>query len=114
MRAAHKALIPALALLAACSDPSAKSRAQEGEFAQPTRSAPTSAAAVKTSFAPVVKRAAPAVVNVYSKRTVRQQVEPMVEATVSLLREQMHSELRPRDIVVPCTLVERGTVRAGP
>ncbi len=50
----------------------------------------------------------------YRLTTVRQQVEPMVEATVSLLREQMHSELRPRDIVVPCTLVERGTVRAGP
>lgn len=48
----------------------------------------------------------------YRLTTVRQQVEPMVDATVSLLREQMQSELRPRDIVVPCSLVERATVRA--
>jgi DNA-binding LacI/PurR family transcriptional regulator len=50
----------------------------------------------------------------YRLTTVRQQVEPMVDATVSLLREQMQAELRPRDIVVPCGLVERATVRAGP
>lgn len=50
----------------------------------------------------------------YQLTTVRQQVEPMVDATVSLLREQMQAELRPRDIVVPCGLIERATVRAGP
>ncbi|PJI53728.1 hypothetical protein CTI14_24420 [Methylobacterium radiotolerans] len=50
----------------------------------------------------------------YRLTTVRQQVEPMVDATVDLLREQMQAELRPRDIVVPCGLVERATVRAGP
>lgn len=48
----------------------------------------------------------------YRLTTVRQQVEPMVDATVSLLREQMQAELQPRDIVVPCALVERATVRA--
>ncbi|ALM86838.1 LacI family DNA-binding transcriptional regulator [Bordetella sp. N] len=45
----------------------------------------------------------------YQLTTVRQQLEPMVDATVELLREQMQAELRPRDIVVPCVLVERGT-----
>lgn len=50
----------------------------------------------------------------YQLTTIRQQVEPMVDATVALLREQMQAELRPRDIVVPCSLIERATVRAGP
>ncbi|MFC4278016.1 LacI family DNA-binding transcriptional regulator [Achromobacter aloeverae] len=48
----------------------------------------------------------------YRLTTVRQQLEPMVDATVGLLREQMQAELRPRDIVVPCVLVERATVRS--
>lgn len=47
----------------------------------------------------------------YDLTTVRQRLEPMVEATVQLLTEQMHAELRPRDIVVPVDLVERATVR---
>ncbi len=37
---------------------------------------PPSAATMKMSFAPIVRRVAPAVVNVYSKRVVRQQVDP--------------------------------------
>lgn len=40
------------------------------------RVAPTSVVAMRTSFAPVVKKAAPAVVNISSKRMVRQQVDP--------------------------------------
>ncbi|OZI34785.1 LacI family transcriptional regulator [Bordetella genomosp. 10] len=47
----------------------------------------------------------------YRLTTVRQQLEPMVDATVALLREQMQAELRPRDVVVPCVMVERATVR---
>jgi DNA-binding LacI/PurR family transcriptional regulator len=47
----------------------------------------------------------------YRLTTVRQQLELMVDATVGLLREQMQAELRPRDIVVPCAMVERATVR---
>jgi Do/DeqQ family serine protease len=70
---AYKALIPALAVLAACS-PGAGSQAQG--LPEPTKAPPVSAAAMKTSFAPVVKKAAPAVVNVSSKRTVRQRVDP--------------------------------------
>lgn len=73
---ALKVLIPALVLLAACSDPSARSRAQDAGLAQPTRSVPASGASMRLSFAPVVKKAAPAVVNVSSKRVVRQQIDP--------------------------------------
>ena len=41
-----------------------------------TRRVPTDAISLKQSFAPVVHRAAPAVVNVYSRRLVRAQVDP--------------------------------------
>lgn len=50
--------------------------AQQPTFAEPNRAAPTSAAAMKSSFAPVVQRAAPAVVNISAKRLVRQQTDP--------------------------------------
>lgn len=43
---------------------------------QATRKPPESAAAMKASFAPVVRRAAPAVVNISAKRLVRQQTDP--------------------------------------
>ena len=71
---AYRVLIPALAVLAACS-PGGNSNAQT-PMPQPTRSVPTSAAGMKQSFAPVVQKAAPAVVNISSKRLVRQQVDP--------------------------------------
>lgn len=73
---ALRVLIPALALLAACSDPLSKSSAQIPPLAQPTRTAPGDAASMKVSFAPVVKKAAPAVVNISAKRVVRAQVDP--------------------------------------
>jgi Do/DeqQ family serine protease len=41
-----------------------------------TRKPPESAAAMKASFAPVVRRTAPAVVNISAKRLVRQQTDP--------------------------------------
>ena len=41
-----------------------------------TKVVPKSAAAIKQSFAPVVKRAAPAVVNVYVRHKVKQSVSP--------------------------------------
>ena len=47
----------------------------------------------------------------YQLTTVRQCVAPMVDATVTLLREQMWGELDARDVVVPCVLVERKTIR---
>jgi Do/DeqQ family serine protease len=45
-------------------------------FAEANRVAPESAVAMKSSFAPVVRRAAPAVVNISAKRLVRQQTDP--------------------------------------
>ncbi|MFZ5669979.1 MAG: Do family serine endopeptidase [Pseudomonadota bacterium] len=73
MRAAI--LLPTIFLLAAC-DPEARSVAQTPPLAQPTKAPPSSVEGMKTSFAPVVKRAAPAVVNVSSRRTVRARVDP--------------------------------------
>src|SRR6185436_12349072 len=45
-------------------------------FAQPNRTPPASAMDMKSSFAPVVRRAAPAVVNISARRLVRQQTDP--------------------------------------
>jgi Do/DeqQ family serine protease len=42
----------------------------------PARQLPQSSAEIRLSFAPIVKRVAPAVVNVYASRVVRQQVSP--------------------------------------
>jgi Do/DeqQ family serine protease len=67
-------VLPALVLLAACS-PSGDSQAQTS-LPPPTRAVPASALGMKQSFAPVVRKAAPAVVNISSKRIVRQQVDP--------------------------------------
>src|SRR6476620_5843882 len=48
-------------------------------FAETQRVAPQSVIAMKQSFAPVVKRAAPAVINVYVSRKVRQVVSPFAD-----------------------------------
>ena len=74
---ALRVLIPAIALLSACSRP-ADSLAQP-PLPDPTRVPPASAIGMKQSFAPVVKRVAPAVVNISSKRLVRQQVDPFFQ-----------------------------------
>jgi Do/DeqQ family serine protease len=78
---ARRALIPALALLAACSGPAPASRAQSAALDDSAplpapRRVPPDLATMKLSFAPIVRRAAPAVVNVYSRRVVRAQVDP--------------------------------------
>ena len=74
---ARRFLILTLAL-AACSGHPGKTSAQtlQGGFAVPDRRPPADAASMRLSFAPVVKKAAPAVVNVFSRRVVRQQVDP--------------------------------------
>lgn len=72
----HRILVPAFVLLAACSGPTSRSDAQPPPLAQPTRAAPSDALNMKVSFAPVVRRAAPAVVNISAKRVIRQQVDP--------------------------------------
>src|SRR3990170_6364300 len=66
-RCGMAAVLAALALLAS----SAPVEAQ--------RAVPESAAAMKQSFAPVVKRAAPAVVNVYVRHRVEQMVSPFFD-----------------------------------
>ncbi|MFC3070293.1 Do family serine endopeptidase [Phenylobacterium soli] len=74
---AFRVLVPTLVLLAACS-PAGNSQAQS-TLPAPTRAVPTSALTMRQSFAPVVKKASPAVVNISSKRVVRQQVDPFWE-----------------------------------
>ncbi|HJV40158.1 Do family serine endopeptidase [Caulobacter sp.] len=72
-----RALLPAVVLLAACSNPNGQTQAQSiPDLAQPTRRVPSDPASMKASFSPVVKKAAPAVVNVKSRRIVRQRVDP--------------------------------------
>ncbi|ADG10017.1 PDZ domain-containing protein [Caulobacter segnis] len=72
-----RALLPVVVLLTACSNPTGQSNAQSiPDLAQPTRRAPSDPASMKASFSPVVKKAAPAVVNVASRRVVRQRVDP--------------------------------------
>ncbi|MFI4975434.1 MAG: Do family serine endopeptidase [Caulobacterales bacterium] len=68
-------LLPLLALLGVGAASAARAQAPDLPAPAP-RVAPTDAASLRVSFAPVVKRAAPAVVNVFSKRTVRTQVDP--------------------------------------
>lgn len=47
----------------------------------------------------------------YQLTTVRQDLEQMICSTVALVCEQVTGELRPTNIVIPCTLIERATVR---
>ncbi|MBA3812199.1 MAG: Do family serine endopeptidase [Caulobacteraceae bacterium] len=72
---AVRALVPILSLLSACGQPMA-GRAQDAAPMPAPRRVPPDAATMKLSFAPVVQKAAPAVVNVYSRRVVRQQADP--------------------------------------
>ena len=100
MASRRLAYIPMLALLAACSDPAARSSAQpiiapDSPLAAPNRAPPANFATMKMSFAPIVKRAAPAVVNVYSTRTVRTQVDPFFSlfGGASVPRERVEGSL---------------------
>ena len=71
-------------LVVACSAPASNTTAQplKGGLSlpEPARKVPADAASLKMSFAPVVRKAAPAVVNISSKRVVRQQVDPFWDA----------------------------------
>ena len=72
MRAAlrlSRLLVPALAILAACSDPAGRAEAQTGTLPDVSnRQVPANTGQMQLSFAPVVRRAAPAVVNVLTAR----------------------------------------------
>ncbi|CAN5154500.1 DegQ family serine endoprotease [soil metagenome] len=70
-------VLAAVLMLAACGN-AHETRAQEGVFAEPTAGAvPSDALSMKASFAPVVRQAAPAVVNI-SARSI-QQVDPFFQ-----------------------------------
>ena len=74
MRAA-RVLVPVLAVLIAAA-PAAGLAQPQPTFGDTSRATPPNAAAMKMSFAPVVQRTAPAVVNIAAKRVVRQQADP--------------------------------------
>ncbi|WP_454715330.1 Do family serine endopeptidase [Caulobacter segnis] len=82
MKTTLRVLLPVVVLLAACSNPTGQTQAQSvtsgaiPDMPAPTKRAPADSASMKLSFSPVVKRAAPAVVNVASRRVVRQRVDP--------------------------------------
>jgi Do/DeqQ family serine protease len=86
------------ALLVACS-PSHSQDAQKfsGTGFNDTLNAPSkvpdSAIGMKTSFAPVVKTVAPAVVNVYAKGVARQQVDPFWQMFGAVPRQQVQQSL---------------------
>ena len=94
-----KFLLVPLALLAACSDPASRSTAAPTALggpapglAQPNRAPPSDFTTMKMSFAPIVKRAAPAVVNVFSQRVVRQQIDPFFQQFLGLGAPQARVE----------------------
>ena len=65
--------------LAACGNANS-TRAQDGVFAEPTgRQAPTDSTSMKQSFAPVVREAAPAVVNISARSIQRVQADPFFQ-----------------------------------
>jgi len=76
MKTSRLAIAPAL-ILSACGQPQ-PTKAQEGVFAEQPRVAPRDAGALKTSFAPVVREAAPAVVNI-SARGIQRVRDPFFE-----------------------------------
>jgi Do/DeqQ family serine protease len=95
----HRVLIPALALLA-CGSLVTTAHAQA--LSDPAnRVAPTSALGMKQSFAPVVKRAAPAVVNISSKRLVRPHVDPFWQAILGVPKSRVEGSLGSGVIVRP-------------
>ena len=95
----YRVLIPTLALLAASSI-TATGHAQA--FGDPAnRVVPSSALGMKQSFAPVVRRAAPAVVNISSKRLVRPNVDPFWQAILGVPRSRVEGSLGSGVIVRP-------------
>ncbi len=78
MKTSTIALMAALSL-AACGNAN-PTKAQDGVFAEPTeRQTPTDAASMKQSFSPVVREAAPAVVNISARSIQRVQADPFFQ-----------------------------------
>jgi Do/DeqQ family serine protease len=94
----NRLILPLLCLLAACSQPATRSSAEglaQASLPEPTRTVPGDAASLRLSFAPVVRKAAPAVVNVFSRSVVRQMVDPFwgVFGGVGVPRERIAQSL---------------------
>ena len=96
---AYRVLIPTLALLTTGSLATASHAQALGEPAN--RVVPSSAPGMKQSFAPVVRRAAPAVVNISSKRLVRPHVDPFWQAILGVPRSRVEGSLGSGVIVRP-------------
>jgi Do/DeqQ family serine protease len=102
----NRLTLPALCLLAVCAQPASWANAQG--LSEPSRVAPTDPASVRLSFAPVVRKAAPAVVNVYSRRVVRQTVDPfwgLFGGGVGVPRERIAQSLGSGVVVRPDGLI---------
>ncbi len=66
-------------LLGACAEPTLPLAQGEAVRLAQTRAVPESRTEVQLSFAPVVKRAAPAVVNIYTRKLVERRVSPFAD-----------------------------------
>src|SRR4051794_27128033 len=76
---AYSVLIPAMTIMALSLPAQSQAQPQSPEARAEARIVPASAMGLKQSFAPIVKRAAPAVVNISSKRSGRVRVDPFFE-----------------------------------
>ena len=72
----QRLILPILCFVVLCGQTAAAQGLPGPALAEPTRIAPSEADHMRLSFAPVVRKAAAAVVNVYSRRLVRQSVDP--------------------------------------
>jgi Do/DeqQ family serine protease len=72
----QRLILPIMCLVLLCGQTAAAQGLAGPALAEPTRIAPSDANRLRLSFAPVVRKAAAAVVNVYSRRLVRQSVDP--------------------------------------
>jgi Do/DeqQ family serine protease len=86
---ADRVVIPLLAALAVAGPAFAQAQASPNLG----RVVPASAVGLKQSFAPIVRRAAPAVVNISAKRLVRQQVDPFWQALIGVPRARVEGSL---------------------
>ena len=89
-------LISILTLLSLAAAPASAQTA--GPLPEPRR-VPPDAASMRLSFSPIVRRASPAVVNVYSKRLVRAQVDPFWGLFGGATRERTEQSLGSGSIV---------------
>ena len=99
MKTSMIALAAALTL-AACGNANS-TKAQDGVFAEPTdRQVPTDSATMKQSFAPVVREAAPAVVNISARSIQRVQADPFFQMFGGGMPQQRVAESAGSGVIV--------------